>query len=107
LTQSNFQTKSFGALTLSALPFQLQMEGWWTYELCYQKQLRQFHAEGKNIVAEFSLGFYDPNVSKATLAPASLASATTPLAKKVGSLLQYSSNNHKQTRKQKMLSQSK
>lgn len=35
-------------------------EGWWTYELCYQKRLRQIHMENKKlIVQEFILGQYD------------------------------------------------
>eukprot|EP00697_Spironema_sp_BW2_P000245 gnl/Spiro4/10329_TR5512_c0_g1_i1.p1 gnl/Spiro4/10329_TR5512_c0_g1~~gnl/Spiro4/10329_TR5512_c0_g1_i1.p1 ORF type:complete len:339 (+),score=40.73 gnl/Spiro4/10329_TR5512_c0_g1_i1:93-1019(+) len=52
-------------------------EGWWTYELCYQKSVRQFHAEGTfphpsnpkqkmhKIVVEYTLGLYDPVLTAA------------------------------------------
>jgi len=35
-----------------------RVEGWWTYELCYGKALRQFHAENNVHTAEFVLGAY-------------------------------------------------
>ncbi|XP_043718805.1 protein OS-9 homolog isoform X2 [Telopea speciosissima] len=34
-------------------------EGWWSYEFCYQKKLRQFHLEDEKAVQEFILGVYD------------------------------------------------
>eukprot|EP00735_Rhodelphis_limneticus_P013991 TRINITY_DN7965_c0_g1::TRINITY_DN7965_c0_g1_i1::g.15549::m.15549 TRINITY_DN7965_c0_g1::TRINITY_DN7965_c0_g1_i1::g.15549 ORF type:complete len:298 (+),score=40.37,sp/Q67WM9/OS9_ORYSJ/33.49/1e-29,PRKCSH/PF07915.8/4.6e-17,PRKCSH/PF07915.8/5.7e+03,PRKCSH_1/PF13015.1/3.1e-06 TRINITY_DN7965_c0_g1_i1:40-894(+) len=34
-------------------------EGWWTYEFCYKKHLRQFHQESDTVMMEFSLGHYD------------------------------------------------
>ncbi|KAJ4749929.1 Protein OS-9 [Rhynchospora pubera] len=40
-------------------------EGWWSYELCYQKTLRQVHVEDEKVVQEFVLGQFDP---EATLA---------------------------------------
>eukprot|EP00299_Pterocystis_sp_00344_P012768 c6176_g1_i1.p1 GENE.c6176_g1_i1~~c6176_g1_i1.p1 ORF type:complete len:391 (-),score=96.08 c6176_g1_i1:236-1408(-) len=41
-----------------------RMEGWWTYEFCWKQQIRQFHAEGKEVVANFVLGVFDANRSK-------------------------------------------
>ncbi|KAE9464339.1 hypothetical protein C3L33_03736, partial [Rhododendron williamsianum] len=37
----------------------IRQEGWWTYELCYQKMLRQVHLEDDKVVQEFILGNYD------------------------------------------------
>ncbi|KAI8565667.1 hypothetical protein RHMOL_Rhmol03G0278200 [Rhododendron molle] len=37
----------------------IRQEGWWTYELCYQKKLRQLHLEDEKVVQEFILGAYD------------------------------------------------
>ncbi|XP_023516524.1 protein OS-9 homolog [Cucurbita pepo subsp. pepo] len=37
----------------------VRQEGWWTYEFCYQKTLRQFHLEDDKVVQEFVLGVYD------------------------------------------------
>ncbi|XP_008443923.1 protein OS-9 homolog isoform X1 [Cucumis melo] len=37
----------------------VRQEGWWTYEFCYQKTLRQFHLEDEKVVQEFILGVYD------------------------------------------------
>ena len=34
------------------------MEEWWTYELCYRKQLRQYHKEGGKVVSQYILGRY-------------------------------------------------
>ncbi|KAK6942201.1 Protein OS9-like domain [Dillenia turbinata] len=34
-------------------------EGWWSYEFCYQKHLRQVHVEDEKVVQEFLLGVYD------------------------------------------------
>eukprot|EP00298_Acanthocystis_sp_HF-20_P029095 c796_g1_i1.p1 GENE.c796_g1_i1~~c796_g1_i1.p1 ORF type:complete len:419 (+),score=159.50 c796_g1_i1:29-1285(+) len=34
-------------------------EGWWTYEFCFKQRIRQFHVEGKKLVAEFFLGLHD------------------------------------------------
>ncbi|EKX32128.1 hypothetical protein GUITHDRAFT_148825 [Guillardia theta CCMP2712] len=33
-----------------------RVEGWWTYEFCYQKHLKQFHQENSVNTAEFMLG---------------------------------------------------
>ena len=32
------------------------VSGWWTYEVCTGKHVRQFHAENKRILKEFYLG---------------------------------------------------
>ncbi|KAG1363984.1 Protein OS-9 [Cocos nucifera] len=40
-------------------------EGWWSYEFCYQKRLRQLHLEDDKIVQEFVLGVFDPEVTAA------------------------------------------
>jgi len=33
-----------------------RIEGWWQYELCFGRHLRQFHLEGDKVVAEYVLG---------------------------------------------------
>lgn len=38
-----------------------RLEDWWTYELCYQKHVRQFHREKDVLTAEYLLGVYDPD----------------------------------------------
>ena len=35
-----------------------RLEDWWTYELCYQKHVRQFHREKDVLTAEYLLGVY-------------------------------------------------
>jgi len=35
-----------------------RVEGWWTYEFCYQKHFKQFHQENNVNTAEFMLGLY-------------------------------------------------
>ena len=35
-----------------------RVEEWWTYELCYRKQLRQYHKEGGRVVSQYLLGRY-------------------------------------------------
>ncbi|KAJ3678411.1 hypothetical protein LUZ60_002214 [Juncus effusus] len=40
-------------------------EGWWSYELCYHKKLRQLHVEDEKVLQEFVLGEFD---TEATLA---------------------------------------
>eukprot|EP00850_Spirogloea_muscicola_P024951 SM001836S03751 [mRNA] locus=s1836:198:1738:- [translate_table: standard] len=42
-----------------------QEEGWWTYELCYKKHLRQYHAENGQVMQEFMLGLYDDTLTAA------------------------------------------
>ncbi|KAK3001721.1 hypothetical protein RJ639_021779 [Escallonia herrerae] len=37
----------------------IRQEGWWSYEFCYHKQLRQIHLEDDKVVQEFILGEYD------------------------------------------------
>lgn len=43
----------------------LRQEGWWSYEFCYKKQLRQLHVEDDKVVQEFILGVYDPEATAA------------------------------------------
>ena len=33
--------------------------GWWTYEFCVGKHVRQFHAEGDKVLNNIDLGRYD------------------------------------------------
>ncbi|KDP30206.1 hypothetical protein JCGZ_16988 [Jatropha curcas] len=40
-------------------------EGWWTYEFCYQRKLRQVHFEDRMVAQEFVLGFYDEEATAA------------------------------------------
>ncbi|GAQ84749.1 protein OS-9 [Klebsormidium nitens] len=41
------------------------IDGWWTYEFCYRKHVRQFHKEGDKVVADFSLGTFDSDATAA------------------------------------------
>ncbi|KAJ8634913.1 hypothetical protein MRB53_009180 [Persea americana] len=43
----------------------LRQEGWWSYEFCYKKHLRQFHVEDEKVVQEFILGVYDTEATAA------------------------------------------
>ncbi|KAG2327852.1 hypothetical protein Bca4012_036874 [Brassica carinata] len=44
----------------------LRQEGWWSYEFCHLRSVRQLHVEdGPKIVQEFSLGKYDPEATAA------------------------------------------
>ncbi|KAL2464435.1 Protein OS-9-like protein [Forsythia ovata] len=43
----------------------IRQEGWWSYEFCYQKWLRQIHLEEGKMVQEFFLGVYDENATTA------------------------------------------
>ncbi|XP_022749593.1 protein OS-9 homolog isoform X2 [Durio zibethinus] len=43
----------------------IRQEGWWSYEFCYQKQLRQLHLEDDKVVQEFVLGVYDEEATAA------------------------------------------
>ncbi|KAK3213066.1 hypothetical protein Dsin_017772 [Dipteronia sinensis] len=43
----------------------IRQEGWWSYEFCYQKKLRQLHLEDDKIVQEFVLGVYDAEATAA------------------------------------------
>ncbi|CAI0388758.1 unnamed protein product [Linum tenue] len=44
----------------------VRQEGWWTYELCHEQKLRQFHVEDeKQVVQEFVLGVYDEEATAA------------------------------------------
>ncbi|KAK8515524.1 hypothetical protein V6N12_075565 [Hibiscus sabdariffa] len=46
----------------------IRQEGWWSYEFCYQKHLRQLHLEEDKVVQEFVLGVCDEEASQATAA---------------------------------------
>ncbi|XP_010687838.2 protein OS-9 homolog [Beta vulgaris subsp. vulgaris] len=43
----------------------LRQDGWWTYEFCFKKTLRQLHLEDEKIAQEFVLGVYDPEATDA------------------------------------------
>ncbi|XP_061950977.1 protein OS-9 homolog isoform X1 [Populus nigra] len=45
----------------------VRQEGWWSYELCYQNKIRQFHVEDEKekAVQEFILGVYDEEATAA------------------------------------------
>lgn len=43
----------------------IRQEGWWSYEFCYQKKLRQIHVEDERVVQEFVLGEYDAEATAA------------------------------------------
>ncbi|KAL2929810.1 Protein OS-9-like protein [Bienertia sinuspersici] len=43
----------------------LRQEGWWTYEFCFKKKLRQLHFVEDKIAQEFVLGLYDPEATSA------------------------------------------
>ncbi|XVE98436.1 hypothetical protein REPUB_Repub03eG0106300 [Reevesia pubescens] len=43
----------------------IRQEGWWSYEFCYQKQLRQLHLEEDKVVQEFVLGVHDEDATAA------------------------------------------
>lgn len=43
----------------------IRQEGWWSYEFCYQKKLRQLHVEDDKVVQEFVLGEYDEEATAA------------------------------------------
>ncbi|CAI0542635.1 unnamed protein product [Linum tenue] len=43
----------------------VRQEGWWTYELCHEQKLRQFHVEDEKVVQEFVLGIYDEEATAA------------------------------------------
>lgn len=36
-----------------------RLEDWWTYELCYEKHVRQFHREKDVLSSEYLLGVYE------------------------------------------------
>lgn len=36
-----------------------RLEDWWTYELCHQKHVRQFHREKDVLTSEYLLGLYE------------------------------------------------
>eukprot|EP00218_Dolichomastix_sp_CCMP3274_P013920 CAMPEP_0170149818 /NCGR_PEP_ID=MMETSP0033_2-20121228/44262_1 /TAXON_ID=195969 /ORGANISM="Dolichomastix tenuilepis, Strain CCMP3274" /LENGTH=239 /DNA_ID=CAMNT_0010386803 /DNA_START=8 /DNA_END=724 /DNA_ORIENTATION=- len=41
-----------------------RVEGWWTYELCYKKHVRQFHQEQDKVVSEYVLGQFSAEASR-------------------------------------------
>ncbi|KAK3435770.1 hypothetical protein EUGRSUZ_C00480 [Eucalyptus grandis] len=43
----------------------VRQEGWWSYEFCYHKKIRQFHVEDDQVVQEFILGRYDSEATSA------------------------------------------
>ena len=49
-------SQSLRSISSPPLLFHSQIEGWWTYEVCYGKQVTQFHQEGDQKTALFVLG---------------------------------------------------
>lgn len=45
---SRFQKQTFSTVDMSP---RSQIDGWWTYEFCYRKHVRQFHKEGDKVSA--------------------------------------------------------
>ncbi|XP_024030616.1 protein OS-9 homolog [Morus notabilis] len=43
----------------------VRQEGWWSYEFCYQKRVRQVHLEDEKVLQEFILGEYDAEATAA------------------------------------------
>ncbi|CAN8275518.1 unnamed protein product [Cochlearia groenlandica] len=43
----------------------IRQEGWWAYEFCHQKEVRQLHIEAEKVVQEFSLGVFDAEATSA------------------------------------------
>ncbi|KAF8033881.1 hypothetical protein BT93_C0223 [Corymbia citriodora subsp. variegata] len=43
----------------------IRQEGWWSYEFCYHRKIRQFHREDDQVVQEFILGYYDSEATSA------------------------------------------
>jgi hypothetical protein len=37
-----------------------RIEDWWTYEVCYLKQVKQYHSESKKMIQQHNLGEYEP-----------------------------------------------
>ncbi|KFK22708.1 hypothetical protein AALP_AAs49083U000300 [Arabis alpina] len=57
----------------------LRQEGWWSYEFCHLKTVRQLHIEGDKIVQDFYLGMFDPEetaVFNQTVSDASTTAAS-------------------------------
>ncbi|KAL0044611.1 hypothetical protein WJX82_002694 [Trebouxia sp. C0006] len=57
-TQQQELTSEQVLSTLNARCF-YRLEDWWTYELCYEKHVRQFHREKEVLSSEYSLGVYE------------------------------------------------
>ena len=49
-----------------------RLDDWWTYELCYQKHVRQFHREKDVLTAEYLLGVYHQHSADTDLLQATL-----------------------------------
>ncbi|XP_071724435.1 protein OS-9 homolog [Rutidosis leptorrhynchoides] len=46
-------------------PCFVRQEGWWSYEFCYNKRIRQVHLEDDKLVEEYILGVYDAEATSA------------------------------------------
>lgn len=50
-----------------------RLEDWWTYELCYQKHVRQFHREKDVLTSEYLLGLYEAESAETDTVKASVS----------------------------------
>ena len=65
-----------------------RLEGWWTYEFCYQKSVRQFHQEkvaatankpeSTKVTQDYTLGAFSLDKRAGTASASSAAASTTP-----------------------------
>ncbi|DBA74954.1 TPA: hypothetical protein ACH3X1_010300 [Trebouxia sp. C0004] len=73
-TQQQELTSEQVLSTLSARCF-YRLEDWWTYELCYEKHVRQFHREKEVLSSEYSLGVYEGEPAETDIMQGSVSEA--------------------------------
>ncbi|KAL0033988.1 hypothetical protein WJX79_001529 [Trebouxia sp. C0005] len=75
-TQQQELTSEQVLSTLSARCF-YRLEDWWTYELCYEKHVRQFHREKEVLSSEYSLGVYEGGPAETDTVQGSVSEANS------------------------------